>query len=170
MLEGQVAALSSGALDPAAALDVLERLFASAMYRPDQRSFMLYPAEDRPGFLARNVVPDAAAAAIPLLRDHLAAGDPSLVARDADGVCRFHGDFRSAEDVAAVLDDLERDPAWSGAVASDRTAVLDLFETVFRHRSYTGRSGVMYGYEGIGCIYWHMVAKLLLATQETPSG
>jgi hypothetical protein len=25
----------------------------------------------------------------------------------------------------------------------------------------------MYGYEGIGCIYWHMVAKLLLAVQET---
>jgi hypothetical protein len=24
----------------------------------------------------------------------------------------------------------------------------------------------MYGYEGIGCIYWHMVAKLLLAAQE----
>jgi hypothetical protein len=24
----------------------------------------------------------------------------------------------------------------------------------------------MYGYEGLGCIYWHMVAKLLLATQE----
>jgi hypothetical protein len=24
----------------------------------------------------------------------------------------------------------------------------------------------MYGYEGIGCIYWHMVAKLLVATQE----
>jgi hypothetical protein len=24
----------------------------------------------------------------------------------------------------------------------------------------------MYGYEGIGCIYWHMVAKLLLAVQE----
>lgn len=24
----------------------------------------------------------------------------------------------------------------------------------------------MFGYEGIGCVYWHMVAKLLLATQE----
>ncbi len=29
-----------------------------------------------------------------------------------------------------------------------------------------GRSGTMYGYEGIGCIYWHMVSKLLLAVQE----
>ena len=24
----------------------------------------------------------------------------------------------------------------------------------------------MFGYEGLGCIYWHMVAKLLLAVQE----
>jgi hypothetical protein len=24
----------------------------------------------------------------------------------------------------------------------------------------------MYGYEGLGCVYWHMVAKLLLAVQE----
>ena len=24
----------------------------------------------------------------------------------------------------------------------------------------------MYGYEGLGCIYWHMVSKLLLAVQE----
>jgi len=52
-------------------------------------------------------------------------------------------------------------------VARDRDAVLDLFEAVFDHRSYTGRSGVMVGYEGLGCIYWHMVAKLLLAVQET---
>ena len=51
-------------------------------------------------------------------------------------------------------------------MARDRDAVLDLFEEVFQHRSYTGRSGVMYGYEGLGCIYWHMVAKLLLAVQE----
>ncbi len=48
----------------------------------------------------------------------------------------------------------------------DRQAVLDVFEAVFDHRSFTGRSGTMYGYEGLGCIYWHMVAKLLLAVQE----
>ena len=37
---------------------------------------------------------------------------------------------------------------------------------IFDHQNYTGRSGTMYGYEGIGSIYWHMVSKLLLATQE----
>ena len=47
-----------------------------------------------------------------------------------------------------------------------RTAWLETYEEVFDHRSFTGRSGSMYGYEGIGSIYWHMVAKLLLAVQE----
>ncbi len=32
---------------------------------------------------------------------------------------------------------------------------------------FTGRSSTMYAYEGIGSIYWHMVAKLLVAIQES---
>jgi len=55
MLEGQVAVISSGILEPAETLKVLENLFASAMYRPDQHSFMLYPIPERPGFLTKNV-------------------------------------------------------------------------------------------------------------------
>ena len=66
----------------------------------------------------------------------------------------------------AVLDEIGADEAWSAAVDRDRGAVLDLFEDIFKHKSFTGRSGTMYGYEGQGCIYWHMVAKLLLAVQE----
>ena len=105
-------------------------------------------------------------AAIPLLGALLAAGDRALLAVDTDGVHRFHGDLTCAADVADVLDTLAADPTWSDQVARDRDDVLALFDEVFGHRSYTGRSGVMYGYEGIGCIYWHMVAKLLLAVQE----
>jgi len=41
-----------------------------------------------------------------------------------------------------------------------------LYEEVFDHQSFTGRSGTFYKYEGLGCIYWHMVSKLLLAVQE----
>jgi hypothetical protein len=166
MLEGQVAVLSSGAIDPAESLAVLEHLFASDLYRPDQRSFMLYPERRLPGFLERNTVPAEGVAAVPLLQDLLAAGDPSLLARDRDGVHRFHGDLRNREDLAEALDRLARDRRWRDAVERDRAAVLALFEEVFQHASYTGRSGVMYGYEGLGCIYWHMVAKLLLAAQE----
>ena len=43
---------------------------------------------------------------------------------------------------------------------------MELYEDVFDHRSFTGRSGGMFGFEGLGCIYWHMVSKLLLAVQE----
>jgi hypothetical protein len=43
--------------------------------------------------------------------------------------------------------------------------VLDLYEQLFDHHAFTGRSGGMHGYEGIGSVYWHMVSKLLLAVQ-----
>ena len=50
---------------------------------------------------------------------------------------------------------------------SEQTAIQQIYEEVFDHASFTGRSGSMYGYEGIGSVYWHMVSKLLLAVQET---
>jgi hypothetical protein len=127
---------------------------------------MLYPERALPGFLAKNAVPDERALAISLLKKLLADKDQSLLARDDDGICRFAGKFRNARDIASALDDLEQQDEWKTMVVRDRDAVLELFEDVFRHRSYTGRSGVMYGYEGLGCIYWHMVSKLLLAAQE----
>ncbi len=166
MLEGQVAMLSSGVPSPEEALQILERLFTSPLYRSDQHSFMLYPERELPGFLDKNLIPDEHALAIPLLKDLLAAGDRSLISRDEDGICRFHGAFRNARDLAAALDDIEEREEWAATVRRDRDAVLELFEAVFRHKSFTGRSSVMYSYEGLGCIYWHMVAKLLLAVQE----
>jgi hypothetical protein len=44
--------------------------------------------------------------------------------------------------------------------------ILDIYENVFNHKTYTGRSSNMFAYEGIGSVYWHMVSKLLLAVQE----
>jgi hypothetical protein len=166
MLEGQVAVLSSGVPDADEALEILTQLYASSLYRPDQRSFMLYPEKTLPGFLAKNVVPVDDVRAIPLLNALLDAGDTGIVARDSAGIYRFDADFANARDLARALDRLAAMERWSAAVARDRDAILDLFEAVFHHRSYTGRSGAMYAYEGLGCIYWHMVAKLLLAVQE----
>jgi hypothetical protein len=166
MLEGQVAVLSSGYLDPEEGLDLLRRLFESALYQPGQRSFLLYPDRKLPGFMDRNAVPGSRAQAVPLLEDLLAAGERSLLARDADGVFRFNGELGSTEDLDRVLATLEEQEQWADAVRRDKTAVRALYEEVFGHKTYTGRSGVMYGYEGLGCIYWHMVAKLLLAVQE----
>ena len=43
----------------------------------------------------------------------------------------------------------------------ERDQVTNLFVELFEHHLFTGRSGGMYAYEGIGSIYWHMVSKLL---------
>ncbi len=166
MLEGQVAVLSSGVVSPVDALQVLTSLFRSRMYRADQRSFLLYPERELPGFIERNVVPDEHVRSVPLLRNLVEAKENSIVERDALGAYRFHADFKNALDLGSALDHLAARDAWSEHVARDRQAVLDVFETVFRHHAFTGRSGSMYGYEGLGCVYWHMVSKLLLAVQE----
>ena len=100
--------------------------------------------------MAKNVVPREKAEGIPLLRELLARRDPSVLAEDAEGVLRFCGEFKNALDVSAALDELKEREEWASAVQRDRPATLALFEEVFHHRSYTGRSGVMYGYEGLG--------------------
>ena len=164
MLEGQVAVLSSGAIAPEEACAVLEALFDSAIYRADQDTFMLYPDRELPGFFEKNVVPAERVTAIPLLAAMLSKKDARVVVRDADGCYRFNADFRNAGDLADRLDALES--GYGDMIAESRDAVLDLYESVFNHRAFTGRSGGMFGFEGLGCIYWHMVAKLLLAVQE----
>ncbi len=166
MLEGQVAALSSGLLSGTEAAELLVSLYASPLYRRDQDSFLLYPEKVLPPFLERNVIPEAQASGVPLLGQLLAAADSSIVERDAGGVLRFHADFSNSRDLAAALDRLAQREPWAQSVPQERQALIELFVTVFSHRTFTGRSGTMYGYEGLGCIYWHMVAKLLLAVQE----
>ena len=164
MLEGQVAALSSGALEPGEAAALVESMFASDLYRADQHSFMLYPDRQLAGFLEKNRIPEAGVRSIPLLQQMLAAGDGRIASRDAAGHCRFSADLTSVRDLEARLDALAG--ACGEAVEAARAPLRALYETVFRHREFTGRSGTMFGFEGLGCIYWHMVSKLLLAVQE----
>jgi hypothetical protein len=166
MLEGQVALLSSGAIEAKEAVGIISSLFESRMYDAHRRSFMLYPERELPGFLEGNTVPEDEARAIPLLAELLDADDRSIIERDVSGTCRFNGDFSNARDLDVALDRLAGDERRAGPVTRDRKAVLELFEAAFHHAEFTGRSGTMYGYEGLGCIYWHMVSKLLLAVQE----
>ncbi len=56
--------------------------------------------------------------------------------------------------------------AYGDDVEVSRKPLQKLYETVFHHQAFTGRSGTMFGFEGLGCVYWHMVSKLLLAVQE----
>jgi len=160
MLEGQVAVLSSGYLDGEAALSLLEALKASRLYRKDQNSYMLYPDRNLPSFLEKNVIPPSLVKDDEWIEGELEAGRTDYVERDVNGRMHFNGAFRNADQLRAAL---ERDPSIG---AGDVGKLCDLYEAVFAHRQFTGRSGSMYKYEGLGCIYWHMVSKLLLATGE----
>lgn len=166
MLEGQVAILSSGLLSPAGAVQLLQALRNSPLYRADQHSYLLYPDRALPGFLERNRVPGPLASSNPLLAALLSAGDTRLVLRDAEGQVRFHPDLANDDELSARLDALAADPAWHNLATDHRESVRTVYEATFNHRAFTGRSGSMFGYEGLGCIYWHMISKLLLAVQE----
>jgi hypothetical protein len=88
------------------------------------------------------------------------------VLRDAEGRLRFPAGFHNAEACAAALRSLASGGALPGLGEAEVSAVLEVYEAVFHHRAFTGRSGTMFAYEGLGSIYWHMVGKLLLAVQE----
>jgi len=164
MLEGQVAALSSGAISAQAACTLLDTLFESDIYRPDQHSFMLYPDRELPGFFDKNRVDEQDVLAIPLLARMVADGDDRVVCRDVEGTYRFNADFTNSGDLERRLGALEAD--YGDPATASRDDLLRLYEKVFNHRAFTGRSGAMFGFEGLGSIYWHMVSKLLLAIQE----
>jgi hypothetical protein len=102
--------------------------------------------------------------AIPLLVRMLSEDDKRIVVRDADGCYRFNADFKNVGDLNAQLDDLATD--YGDEINAAREPLQDLYESVFQHRSFTGRSGTMFGFEGLGSIYWHMVSKLMLAVLE----
>ncbi len=166
MLEGQVAVLSAGVLPFDAALALIDALYDSRLYRPDQESFTLYPANELPSFLDRNEIPAPSVESNPLLGKLVEERDGSLVERDAFGAFRFAPWIMSTASLTEALDRLSEDPAWTDLVAANRSAAHEIFEDVFHHERFTGRSGSMYKYEGLGSIYWHMVSKLLLAVQE----
>ena len=141
MLEGQVAVLSSGILSAEEAANLLDALRSSSLYREDQRSYMLYPNRVRKSFLELNNIPEKAKH-LPAVQKYLG----SVLHQDCDGGIHFDARYRNANELPDEL--------------------KDLYEQVFNHHAFTGRSGTFYKYEGLGCIYWHMVSKLLLAVGE----
>jgi hypothetical protein len=165
MLEGQVAALATRAVDDEAACALLDALARSRLYRADQRSYLLYPDRTLPGFLDKNVLPEEALADAPVLSRLLAEARGRVLVRDVDGHVRFQADLANADAVRAALHAL-RAEGFPGLGDAEESSVLEAYERVFHHRAFTGRSGSMFAYEGLGSVYWHMVGKLLLAVQE----
>lgn len=164
MLEGQVAVMSAGILEPTEAVDLLDSLRDSRLYREDQNSYLLYPDRQLPTFLEKNRVASEEVSSSPLLLALLEEGDESIVHRDADGVVHFNGRFRNAGDLKQAL--LALPTRFQKSVLCEQEPLVSLFIDTFGHREFTGRSGTFFAYEGLGSIYWHMVSKLLLAVSE----
>jgi hypothetical protein len=164
MLEGQVAALSSGVVSPEKAVSVLEALFDSEVYREDQHTFMLYPDKVPTGFLEKNRVSASAVETIKLIGHMLSNKDERIMSKDINGDFRFNADITNSDVLKEQLDTLTT--SYGSELEDAKKPLIDLYEDIFNHKEFTGRSGGMFGFEGLGCIYWHMVAKLLLAVSE----
>ena len=165
MLEGQVAALSSGYLSPKEALDLLDGLKSSALFREDQYSYILYPDKELPRFDKKNNIPSEKVEQSDLLKQLIADGNSHIIEQDVLGNYHFNGNFNNANSLKVALANLPLD-TYGSLVEKDTSLLLNIFEDIFDHKSFTGRSGTFFGYEGLGSIYWHMVSKLLLAVQE----
>ncbi len=165
MLEGQVAVLSSGFLSTEQSLKLLDALKKSSLYRQDQNSYTLYPNKNLPKFLHKNSIQQKSAASSLLLKQLVEDGNLCIIEKDIHGELHFNGNFRNANDVKTALEQL--DQHYTTLVEKERALILRIFEEVFCHKEFTGRSGTFFGYEGLGSIYWHMVSKLLLAVMET---
>ena len=170
MLEGQVAALSSGALSRAAALSLLDALRASRLYRPDQAELSALSRPPAPPFPGEQ--PPAAGrrrrlrpAERPGRRGGHPHREPGRRRRRA-----LPRRFPQRPGPRPRARRPGRLPPRATLAAAERAALLELYERVFDHQSFTGRSGSFFKYEGLGCIYWHMVSKLLLAVQEVLDG
>lgn len=166
MLEGQVAVLSSGYLSSTENLKVLDALKASKLFRHDQYSYLLYPNKELPKFLEKNTISKEAVAKSELLQNLLANKNAQIINQDVLGNYHFNGNFHNANDLKNALAEVKQNTTFKALVEKEENIVLEIFEEIFNHKAFTGRSGTFYGYEGLGSIYWHMVSKLQLAVQE----
>lgn len=165
MLEGQVAVLSSGYLSTDESISVFDALKASALFREDQYSYILYPDRNLPRFMDKNNIPADSVASTTLLKALVDNGDGSVVSADALGNYHFSGTVRNADCLQEALNGLDQNK-YGDLIKAEGSKLLAIHEEMFDHQSFTGRSGTFFGYEGLGSIYWHMVSKLLLAAQE----
>ncbi|WP_299064035.1 hypothetical protein [uncultured Polaribacter sp.] len=164
MLEGQVAVLSAGYLSSKEALEVLDGMKASALFRKDQYSYILYPNKNLPRFDEKNVIPTVSIEKSELLLRLMNDENTQIINKDITGKFHFNANFNNANSLKETFEKLPEN--YTDLVVKESDLVLSIFEEVFNHKAFTGRSGTFFGYEGLGSIYWHMVSKLLLAVQE----
>jgi len=149
-------------------LEVLDGLKNSSLFREDQYSYILYPNKNLARFLQKNTLDKSTIERSILLTAMSLNNENEIVVQDVKGQFHFNSNFRNAKDLETALERLALNKAkYTELVSKEKTLILNIFEETFNHKEFTGRSGTFFGYEGLGSIYWHMVSKLLLATQES---
>ncbi len=146
MLEGQSAAIGAGIVsadDIQALLKEMDEILGSEHLG----AHYLYPKRMTVPFWQKNSF------SAPFSADGL------IVCQDQEGMLHFGASMTTQKALLAAL----KASAYS---SGQQKYLLEQFECLFGHQRFTGRSQVMYKYEGIGCIYWHQNAKLALAILE----
>ena len=164
MLEGQVAILTSGHLSSKESLNLLNSLEKSALYRKDIESYILYPDKNLKAFTDKNVISRADVQSSKLLQKLLQDNDNQIIVSDCLGEIHFNASFNNVNFLKSALNDLSEN--YKDLIEEEKNLLFEIYENVFNHKYFTGRSGSFFGYEGLGSIYWHMVSKLALSVQE----
>jgi len=165
MLEGQVAVLSAGILSGKQAVQLLVALKNSPLYVADRNSYILYPNKRLPRFIEKNTFGEDELKAQDFLQELLKDNNAEIIEKDIKGEYHFNKNFKNVYDLKNALSN----PKFVNYVHysnSELEKVYALYEKIFNHKSFMGRSGTFYAFEGLGSIYWHMVSKLLLAVEE----
>jgi hypothetical protein len=165
MLEGQAAIMSSGVLSASDTKELLNSLFNSNLWREDQKSFLLYPFVNLPNFLDKNTIPANLVNESTLLLKLLEISNSEIIRKDCLGNFHFNSDLKNVSVLKEKL--LNVSEIGDELTASEIDLVCSIYESVFQHRYFTGRSGSFYKYEGLGSIYWHLVSKLLQTLGES---
>ncbi len=147
MLEGQAAIISSGHLSA----DRVCRLISSmedSLFSKEGGYHTLYPVNKTTRFYNKNSVGSEF--------EEIAG----IIVKDCNGKLHFDSSIASSDILLARAESL--------GISKEKIEAIEAeFERVFEHKKFTGRSSVMYKFEGIGCAYWHQNAKFALAVLET---
>lgn len=166
MLEGQAAIISSEFLNVEVITKLMDALFRSELWRADQQSFMLYPTKKLPDFLEKNIIPKELVECSTLMLKLITLRNNQIVKQDINGNFHFNAEIKNSQVLKSELEKIRKEFK-SDTFSNEVELVCSIYESVFQHRFFTGRSGSFYKYEGIGSIYWHLVSKLLLNLGES---
>ncbi|MFI3325537.1 MAG: hypothetical protein R3Y35_05115 [Clostridia bacterium] len=144
MLEGQSAIIGSGSLNADKVCGLLASI-KDELYNEKMKCHTLYPIKTTRRFAEKNAIKTE----IGVIEN--------ITVKDINGVIHFESGISTCDELLKRCQNLT--PELTKTLTEE-------FENQFTHKKFTGRSEVMYRFEGIGCVYWHQNAKLALAVLE----